>query len=76
MDETLSVISGTFTHYIGKTYANSEQKILTAGGFVHLPRDIPHALRADDHEAVVQVSGVGPFGMTYVDPNDDPSHRK
>ncbi|MBS0979603.1 MULTISPECIES: cupin domain-containing protein [Acetobacter] len=73
MDETLTVVSGQFTHYVGKTYDTSETKELTAGGFVHLPKNIPHALRTTDHEAIVEVVGVGPFGMTYVNPKDNPA---
>ncbi|MDR7036600.1 hypothetical protein J2X36_001341 [Methylobacterium sp. BE186] len=33
----------------------------------------PDALWTDSEPAVLQVSGTGPFGLTYINPADDPS---
>ncbi|GAA4502432.1 cupin domain-containing protein [Gluconacetobacter tumulicola] len=76
MDETLTVLSGRFTHFIGRSFTGAREDALAAGGFVHLPKGTPHALRTADSPVVVEVSGVGPFGMTYVNPADDPSRAK
>lgn len=76
MDETLTVLSGRFTHFIGRSFTDARRDELAAGGFVHLPKDTPHALRTADSPVVMEISGVGPFGMTYVDPADDPSRAK
>ncbi|MFT8421111.1 MAG: cupin domain-containing protein [Gluconacetobacter sp.] len=73
MDETLTVLAGHFTHYIGKSFTGAQANELATGGFVHLPRETPHALRTADASVIMEISGVAPFGMTYVNPGDDPS---
>ena len=35
---------------------------------------MPHYAIADA-ETVVQINGVGPFDVTYIDPNDDPRKK-
>ncbi|MBB2205451.1 cupin domain-containing protein [Gluconacetobacter takamatsuzukensis] len=76
MDETLTVLSGHFTHFVGDSFADAQKNELGAGGFVHLPKDTPHALRTANGPVVMEISGVGPFGMTYVNPADDPSKAR
>lgn len=44
---------------------------LAAGSFVHLPAGMPHYARANG-ETIVQINGMGPFDVTYFDPNEDP----
>ncbi len=39
---------------------------MEAGGFVHLPAGMPHALKTESDSIVLQISGTGPFGMEYV----------
>ena len=41
---------------------------------VHLPAGMPH-YAVVDVETIVQINGVGPFDVTYVDPKDDPRKR-
>jgi len=47
---------------------------LKPGGFAVAPAGMRHFAWAKG-ETVVQISGNGPFGITYVDPNDDPSKK-
>jgi hypothetical protein len=44
---------------------------LPPASFVHLPAGMPHYARAEV-ETVVQINGIGPFDVKYVDPKDDP----
>lgn len=44
---------------------------LKAGGFLHLPKGTHHYEWTND-DTVIQLSGIGPVGMTYLDPADDP----
>jgi quercetin dioxygenase-like cupin family protein len=74
-DESLTVISGTFYFGTGDKLEMSKAHALTAGGF--------HALAATDHHyafaktpTVVQVNGMGPFNITYINPDDDPQKGK
>jgi hypothetical protein len=70
-DENLTVISGTLGLGLadkmdGKTHD------LKAGGYHYLPGKTHHYAIAKG-QTVVQVSGDGPFDITYVNAADDPS---
>ena len=47
---------------------------LPAGSFVHLPAGMPHYATAVG-ETIVQINGIGPFDVVYLDPKDDPRKR-
>jgi quercetin dioxygenase-like cupin family protein len=70
-DELVTVISGGFAVASGEQVDRASFKPLPAGSFVHLPAGMPHHARADG-ETIVQINGVGPFDVTYVNPKDDP----
>lgn len=72
LDEMLTVISGDIQHFVGQDLSATQQRHLGPGGFVHLPVNVPHAIKAGSQGAVLQVSGTGPFSMAYVNPQDDP----
>jgi hypothetical protein len=44
---------------------------LRTGSFVHLPAGMAHFAFATE-ETVVQINGMGPFDVKYVDPKDNP----
>lgn len=69
-DEFVTVIAGGFAVAAGETL-DAAAKPLPAGSFVHLPAGMPHFARAYG-ETVVQINGVGPFDVNYIDPKDDP----
>jgi quercetin dioxygenase-like cupin family protein len=70
-DELVTVISGGFAVASGEQVDRASFTPLPAGSFVHLPAGMPHYARADG-ETIVQINGVGPFDVTYVNPKDDP----
>jgi quercetin dioxygenase-like cupin family protein len=74
-DEHVTVISGTFLVGMGDSNDLSKAHTLTAGGFITAPADAHHFAAAKG-VTVVQVSGEGPFAITYVKPTDDPRHGK
>lgn len=71
--ETLTILSGTIRHQHGTTIDKAAGQELRAGGFVLLPAEMPHALWTEDQAVELQVNGTGPFGLSYIDPKDDPS---
>ena len=73
--ETLTILAGSIYHEHGATIDKAAGKPLRAGGFVFLPKDMPHSLWTTDEPVELQVNGSGPFGLTYVNPADDPSRR-
>ena len=65
------MLSGTFHMGTGDKFDKTKTHALTAG------RDRDHAaghqpLRLDRRETIVQLNGNGPWGVTYVNPADDP----
>jgi quercetin dioxygenase-like cupin family protein len=73
-DEFVTVISGGFAIAAGEKLDRAASKSLPAGSFVHLPAGMPHYAWANG-ETVVQINGMGPFDVKYVDPQDDPRNK-
>ena len=47
---------------------------LPAGSFFALPPGMAHCVFTDE-ETVVQIGTVGPWGLTYTNPKDDPRQK-
>ena len=73
-DEFVTVISGKFVATHGEKVDRASLKFLPPGSFIHLPAGMPHYAVAEV-ESVVQINGVGPFDVKYVDPKDDPRNK-
>jgi len=71
-DENVTVISGTFSLGMGDAFDQKSMKALPAGGYAVLPAEMRHYAWTKAG-ATVQVHGMGPFVITYVNPADDPS---
>ena len=70
-DEFVTVISGRFSIVAGDKVDPSAFRALPPASFVHLPAGAPHYAVAET-ESVVQINGVGPFDVKYLNPKDDP----
>jgi hypothetical protein len=73
MDENVTVISGSFAVGMGDKM-DPKAKALPTGSFFSMPAKMHHFAFAKG-ETTVEVSGVGPFALTYIDPKDDPSKQ-
>jgi hypothetical protein len=73
VDENVTVLSGVFMAGMGDKYDESKMMTLAAGSYVFMPRRMHHFAGATGGVATVQVHGVGPFKINYVNPADDPS---
>lgn len=73
-DEHVTVIKGTFSLGMGDKFDKTSMKTLPDGSYALLPADMRHYAMAKT-AVVVQVHGQGPFALTYVNPEDDPSKR-
>lgn len=73
-DEFVTVISGKVSITSGEKVDRAAVKPVPAASFIHLPAGMPHYLLAEA-ETVVQINGVGPFDVTYIDPADDPRKK-
>lgn len=74
VDEVVTVISGTFNLGMGETAERSSAQPLPAGSFFALPPGTAHYVFIDA-ETVIQISTTGPWGLTYVNPADDPRQK-
>jgi quercetin dioxygenase-like cupin family protein len=72
--EVVTVISGTFRLGMGKTADQSKAQALPAGSFFALSPGMEHYAFADE-DTVVQLNSTGPWGLTYVNPKDDPRQK-
>ncbi len=69
--EHVTVISGTFNMGAGDKLDRAKTKPLTAGGIAIMQPKTTH-FAWNKEETIVQVHGVGPWGVTYVNSADDP----
>jgi quercetin dioxygenase-like cupin family protein len=70
-DEFVTVMAGKFAVGSGEKLDRESLNPLPPTSFVHLPAGMPHYAWAEV-ESVVQINGVGPFDVNYIDPKDDP----
>lgn len=70
-DELVTVISGQLGVAMGDTLDRDAARPLAPGSFVQLLANMSHYAWADE-ETVVQLAGMGPFDITYIDDADDP----
>lgn len=73
--EKITVISGTLHQGVGRVFDQTATEAIPAGGFVYRAPGVVHYVWFDQ-ETVIQFHGTGPFGLTYVDPADDPRTKK
>ena len=74
-DEHVTVLSGVLLLGMGDSVKVAGAARLTAGGFITAPANTAHFAKAQGR-TVVQVHGMGPFTITYVNPKDDPRNAK
>jgi hypothetical protein len=72
--ENVTVISGTFNVGMGDQADPAKSTVMAAGAFASMPAKMHHWAWCKG-ETEVQVSGMGPFVLTYVNPADDPSKK-
>ena len=63
---TVAVLSGTFYFGNGDRWDESKMKPYPAGTFYSEPAKRPHYTWAKDGEVIIQVTGVGPTGKTFI----------
>ena len=73
-DRIYTVMSGVFYIGLGESFDEAKLTAYGPGSVVVLPGGQPHFHWAKSGEYVTQVSAIGPLGLGYVDPDDDPRH--
>jgi hypothetical protein len=71
-DESVTVLSGSFMMGFGDKLDVTKATAFPIGGFCVTPAKTSH-YAFTKKEAVIEVTAMGPFATTYVNPSDDPS---
>lgn len=74
-DENVTVISGAFGIGMGDKLETTSGHFVKAGGFVRMPQGRHHFAWVKGR-TIIQVHGLGPFALTYVNPADDPRNQQ
>jgi quercetin dioxygenase-like cupin family protein len=73
--EHATVISGTFNLGMGEKIDKSAAHALSGGGFAFMPPGMRHFAWTTG-ETVIQLHGIGPWKINYVNASDDPRKPK
>lgn len=73
-DENVTVISGMFHIGFGDKFDESKGQAVKPGGYSQAPKGVPHFAWASQ-DTVIQLHGVGPGGINYVNTADDPRKK-
>jgi quercetin dioxygenase-like cupin family protein len=71
-DRVYTVISGVFYIGLGDQFDADKLQAYPPGAVIVLPGNTSHFHWARSGEYVAQVTAIGPLGLDYVNPNDDP----
>jgi len=71
-DEHVTILRGTFLVGLGEDFSRNSLMPLREGGFITAPANAAHFAAARGFTEV-QVHAIGPFQLTYVHPEDDPT---
>jgi len=71
-DRIYTVISGVFYIGLGDRFDADRLQAYPPGTVIVLPGNMPHFHWAKSGEYVTQVTAIGPLGLDYLNPKDDP----
>jgi quercetin dioxygenase-like cupin family protein len=71
-DRIYTVMSGVFYIGLGDKFDGDKVEAYPPGSVVVLPGNTPHFHWAKSGEYVTQVTAIGPLGLEYMNPGDDP----
>lgn len=74
-DRVYTVISGVFYIGLGEEFDETKLMAFAPGSVIILPGNQSHFHWAKSGDYITQVSALGPLGLEYVDPVDDPRHQ-
>ena len=74
-DRIYTVMSGVFYIGLGERFDGDKVMAYPPGCVVVLPGDTPHFHWAKSGEYVTQVTAIGPLGLDYINPKEDPRNQ-
>lgn len=73
--ERVTVLEGTLYLGMGEKWDEAAMKAYPAGSYLSIPKGHKHYAFCKE-PAVIQLNSIGPWGITYLDPGDDPRKPK
>lgn len=73
-DENLVVLSGTLLMGVGEKADRASMRPMATGAYAKMPAGTRHYVTTKG-ETIVQIHGMGPFEINYVNPQDDPRKK-
>jgi anti-sigma factor ChrR (cupin superfamily) len=73
--ERITVVSGTFYMGAGESLDTKKGVPVPMGGFTAMPAKTPHYAYTLTEPTEIQLHSVGPWGITYLNPADDPRRK-
>lgn len=74
--EHVTVLDGEFAMGAGEKFDKTKATILPQGGIAVMPIKFKHYAFTLDQLTIVQLHGIGPWDIIYVNPSDDPRKKK
>ncbi len=74
-DRVYTVISGIFYIGLGDQFDAGKLQAFPPGAVIVLPGDTSHFHWAKSGEYITQVTALGPLGLAYLNPKDDPRNE-
>jgi quercetin dioxygenase-like cupin family protein len=75
-DRVYTVISGVFYIGLGDEFDANKLQAYPPGAVIVLPGNTHHFHWAKSGEYVTQITAIGPLGLEYLNPKDDPRNQK
>lgn len=73
-DENVTVLSGSFHIGTGEKLDQAKGSTIKAGGYSYVAKGMTHYAWFTE-DTILQLHGIGPQGITYVNPVDDPRKK-
>jgi quercetin dioxygenase-like cupin family protein len=73
--EIVTVINGRLGFGMGEKFDTSKGEVVSSGTLSTVPAKEPHFVWTENEEAIVQVQFIGPGGIDYINPADDPRRK-
>ncbi|MHC2333513.1 cupin domain-containing protein [Bradyrhizobium sp. USDA 4454] len=70
------IISGTYYSALGDKVDGAKLLSFPPGTFSHVPPKVWQFAETRDEEVIFEITGIGPTGIDYLNPEDDPRKHK
>lgn len=73
--ELITILSGSMGNAMGEKFDDKKGEVLKAGASFALPANHAHYVWTGEQETILELVATGPWGLTYINPADDPRNQ-